>query len=244
MKYSRSSLLLLLLFWPFTALVLLCDSQVVAQFSDNGQLWSNLLAPVFLLLLMTRLSPQRQLTVALFVPLSALGETIFSLVFGLYEYRFHAVPIYVPFGHSILMSVGLMLSDTQFVQQNLRRVQIGLLAFHGALILGALVFFGDTLSTLWAVIFILLLKKRIATPFYLILGVLVLYVEILGTRWGVWVWGAEPFGIFRTVNPPVGAFTCYVIGDLLAMKIALHLQTRWKLRQEKRLQTSDSPTSA
>ena len=244
MKYSRSSLLLLILFWPLTALVLLCDSRVVAAFHDNGQLWSNLLAPVFLLLLMTRLSPQRQLMVALFVPLSLLGETIFSIVFGLYEYRFRAVPIYVPFGHSILMSVGLMLSDTNFVQQNLRRVQIVLLAFHGALISGALIFFGDTLSTLWAVIFVLLLKKRVAEPFYLILGVLVLFVEILGTRWGVWVWGPEPFGIFRTTNPPVGAFTCYVIGDLLAMKIALKLDARWKLRRLKHLQTSDSPTSS
>jgi len=202
MKYSRSPLFLLLLFWPITALVLLCDSHVFADFHPNGQLWSNLLAPVFLLLLMTRLSTQRQLMVALFVPLSAIGETIFSIVFGLYEYRFHAVPLYVPFGHSILMSVGLMLADTQFVQQNLRRVQIGLLAFHSALILGALIFFGDTLSTLWAVIFVLLLKKRVAQPFYLILGVLVLYVEILGTRWGVWVWGPLQGWLYKRPRQP------------------------------------------
>lgn len=233
MKSHRSSFLLLLAFWPLTALILLCDSRLVAGFSENGQLWSNLLAPVFLLLLMTRLSPQRQLMVALFVPLSALGEMIFSLLFGLYEYRLHAVPLYVPFGHSILMSVGLLLADTNFVQQNTRRVQIGLGCFHGILIGGALVFFGDTLSTLWAVIFVLLLKKRVVQPFYLILGVLVLYVEILGTAWGVWVWQAHPFGIFRTINPPPGAFTCYVIGDLLAMKIALNLEAKWKLRLHK-----------
>jgi len=244
MKPPRSSFLLLLAFWPLTALVLLCDSRVVASFSENGQLWSNLLAPVFLLLLMTRLSPQRQLMVALFVPLSLLGEMVFSILFGLYEYRFHAVPLYVPFGHSILMSVGLMLSDIKLVQENTRRVQATLLCFHGALIGGALFFFGDTLSVLWAAIFLILLRKRAAHPFYLILGVLVLYVEILGTMWGVWVWQPEPFGIFRTMNPPPGAFTCYVVGDLLAMKIALNLERKWQLRKVVKKQITDSPSSA
>lgn len=239
MKSSRRNFLLLALFWPITALVLLCDSRIVAGFSENGQLWSNLIAPVFLLLLMTRLSPQRQLMVALFVPLSALGEMLFSLVFGFYEYRLHAVPLYVPFGHSILMSVGLMLSDTRLVQQNTRRVQIGLLYFHGALIGGALLFFGDMLSTIWLAIFLLLFRKRAAEPFYLILGVLVLYVEILGTSWGVWRWPLEPFGVLRTMNPPPGAFLCYVVGDMLAMKIALRLESRWKRHRVTLIQTAE-----
>lgn len=230
---SRLALLMLVIFWPLTALILFLDSRGVADSGANGQLLANIITPVFLLLLMRCLKPKQQLMVALFVPLSAIGEGVFSLLFGLYEYRLGSIPLYVPFGHSILMSVGLLLSETRLVEQNTRRVQIALLAFHGALILGALVFFGDTLSTLWAIIFLILLRKRVATPFYLILGVLVWYIEILGTVWGCWVWTPTPFGVLSTTNPPPGAFTCYVIGDLLAMKIGLLVAAQWNRRKLK-----------
>jgi hypothetical protein len=231
MKRARVTSLLLLLFWPLTALVLFCDSRVFAGASTHGQWISNLLAPLFLLALMSRLAPQRQLTVALFVPLSALGEFLFSIVFGFYHYRLDAIPLYVPFGHSILMSAGLLLADSDFVRQNQRRVQSGILVFHGSLILAALIFLGDTLSTLWALLFVGLLRKRVAEPFYLILGVLVLYVEIIGTLCGCWVWRPDSFGVLHTINPPPGAFTCYVIGDVLAILIATQIESYWSRRR-------------
>ena len=231
MKYSRFTTFLLIAFWPLTALVLFLDSLGVADSGAPGQLLSNLIAPVYLLLLMGRLQRKQQLMVALFVPLSAIGEGIFSLLFGLYEYRLHSIPLYVPFGHSILMSVGLLLAEGRFVQENQRRLQIGLLALHGSLITGTLLIFGDTLSTLWAVLFVLLLRKRSAEPFYLILGLLVLYVEILGTYWGCWFWRPAAFGVLHTTNPPPGAFTCYVIGDIVAIQAALLLASQWRRRR-------------
>ena len=235
MKDSRATRLLLILFWPLTALVLFCDSRAVAELGDYGQYASNLLAPAFLLALMSRMAPQRQLLVALFVPLSAIGEAIFSLLFGLYGYRLGGVPLYVPFGHSILMSIGLLLADCEFVRRHERRVCRNLLLFHGGLIAGTLLLRGDTLSTLFAVLFVLVLRGRCDRPFYLILGVLVLYVEILGTLWGCWVWRPDSFGVLHTTNPPPGAFTCYVIGDILAMQIATGVE--WCLMRRRAAQT-------
>ncbi len=223
MKDSRFAWLLVIAFWPLTALVLFCDSRHVAELNAAGQLWSNVLTPVFLLLLMSRMKPQRQWLVALFVPLSALGEMIFSLLFGLYRYRLGGVPLYVPFGHSVLMSVGLLLAESDFVSRHERRVRGGLLLFHGGLIGGTLLWLGDTLSALFAVIFCVLLRRGCGRPFYLILGVLVLYVEILGTVWGCWAWSPQPFGVLHTINPPPGAFTCYALADIMAMKIAARL---------------------
>ena len=52
------------------------------------------------------------------------------------------------------------------------------------------------------------------------MGVLVLYIELVGTALGCWVWDPAPFGVLRTTNPPVGAFVCYVIADILVMKIS------------------------
>ena len=235
MKDARATRFLLILFWPLTALVLFCDSRAVTTLGAHGQYASNLLAPIFLLALMSRMSPQRQLLVALFVPLSAMGEGIFSLVFGLYGYRLGGVPLYVPFGHSILMSIGLLLADCDLVRQHERRVCRGLLLFHGGLIAATLLLRGDTLSTLFAVLFVLVLRGRCDRPFYLILGVLVLYIEILGTLWGCWAWRPDSFGVLHTTNPPPGAFTCYVLGDILAMQIATRVE--WRLMRRRAAQT-------
>lgn len=230
MTDSRFNKLLLATFWPLTAIVLYCDSRAVALGGPHGQWLSNLLAPLFLLLMMCRMTPQRRLQVALFVPLSAIGEILFSLVFGFYEYRLHTVPLYVPFGHSILMSTGLLLADSGWVQRNQTLVRNGLLALHGGLIAGTLVLRGDTLSALFACCFLIILRRRFAEPFYLILGVLVLYVEILGTMWGCWVWRPDSFGFLHTTNPPPGAFTCYVIGDIGAIGIANRIRARLRQR--------------
>jgi hypothetical protein len=211
----RLPMILVLAFWPLTALVLLADSRAA-----NFQPLSNLLAPAFLLLLISQMRPEYRLLAALFVPISAAGEGVFSLIFGLYHYRLGGVPFYVPFGHAILLSVGLILADTAFVQRNERRVRQALIFFHAGLMGGAFLALGDSLSAIFGVMFFLVLRRKRGRPFYLIMGVLVLYIELLGTWGGAWVWGPAPWGVLHTTNPPTGAFACYVIGDMLAMKAA------------------------
>ncbi|HEY3229211.1 MAG TPA: hypothetical protein VGJ87_08325, partial [Roseiflexaceae bacterium] len=98
-----------------------------------------------------------------------------------------------------------------------------LIAFHAGLFGGAALALHDTLSALFGALFILILYRKRGRPFYLIMGVLVLYIELVGTALGCWVWGAAPFGVLHTTNPPVGAFACYVIADILVMKIASRL---------------------
>jgi len=230
MKFSCASPLLLIGFWPLTALVLFCDSQFVAQRSNYGQWISALLALTFLLALASRMRPERQLLIALFVPLSAIGEGIFSLVFKLYGYRLGGVPVYVPFGHSILLGIGLMLSDSAWIKAHEQRVRVALIGFHAALMGGALLFFNDTLSAILGVMFFTVLRRQRGRALYLIIGVLVLYVEILGTAWGCWVWQPSPFGLLHTTNPPTGAFACYVLADIIAMKCAARVEI-WLLRR-------------
>ena len=230
MKDPRKAHLLMLVFWPLTLLVLFCDSRLVAGSGWNGQLLSNLLTPAFLLLLIGQMRLDRQLLVVLFVPLSAIGEALFSLLFGLYTYRLGGVPLYVPFGHSILMSIGLLLADSDFVLRHERRVQRALVVFHGSLIGGALLLRGDTFSLILGLIFLLILRGSGRRTFYLIMGVLVLYIELLGTLWGCWVWRPSPFDLLHTVNPPPGAFVCYVIADIIAIAIAARIEP-WLARR-------------
>jgi hypothetical protein len=227
---SWRSAFLLTSFWPLTALILWLDSSEVARYFD-GQIFANLLAPLFLILLLIELPADKRLPVALFVPLSAFGEWLFSILFGLYEYRLGSVPIYVPFGHSILLGVGLLLAQSTLIVHYETFVRRWLLCFHGALIVGAWLWFGDTLSLWWGGTFLAfwfwVARQNKARTFSLIVGVLVLYIELLGTAWNCWVWAPAPWGILQTVNPPVGAFACYVVGELNAMMCANWLAARW-----------------
>jgi hypothetical protein len=210
-------------FAPIVVFALFADSRIMLDAGFDGQILSNLTAPLYLLLMLAGLRPGQRLMAIIFVPFSALGEYIFSLIFQLYTYKFGTVPFYVPFGHAILFSTGLMLADLPLVLSNQTRVRWGLIAFHAGLFAGAIIALHDSLSAIFGALFIPILYRKRGRPFYLIMGVLVLYIELVGTAFGCWIWTPIPFGVLQTTNPPVGAFVCYVIADILVMKLAVRL---------------------
>jgi len=217
---SRRRRLLIAGFAPIVLFALGADSRLLLERGFDGQILSNLTAPLYFLLMLSGLRAEQRLMAIVFVPFSALGEYLFSLVFQLYTYKFGTVPFYVPFGHAILFSTGLLIADLPIVLAHEARVRWALIAFHAGLFGGAALALHDTLSALFGALFILILYRKRGRPFYLIMGVLVLYIELVGTALGCWVWGAAPFGVLHTTNPPVGAFACYVIADILVMRIA------------------------
>lgn len=217
---------LLVVFWPLTALVLFCDSLAVRSAGLPGQLFSNLLAPLFLLVLLPHLSSEQRRSVIIFVPFSALGEGLFSLVFGLYTYAEGGVPFYVPFGHAILLAICFMIADRPVVVARTSQIRWALIAFHSALIGGAWLALGDSLSALFGLLFVLIMIRKRGRVLYLIMGVLVLYIELLGTAFGCWYWWPQPWGVLHTLNPPVGAFACYVVADLIVMRLG---RTFWRV---------------
>ncbi|MDF2441606.1 MAG: hypothetical protein JWN98_2590, partial [Abditibacteriota bacterium] len=151
---------LMLVFWPLTAFILWIDGEAVSRRGIEGQLFANLLAPLFLALLVFQLPPQRRLSALLFVPLSAFGEWLFSIAFGLYDYRLGEVPLYVPFGHAILLSIGLLLAESTLVRNHETRIRLTLASFHFSLIVAAWLWLGDVLSLLWGVAFALLFFSK------------------------------------------------------------------------------------
>jgi hypothetical protein len=207
-------------FIPIVLLALGADSQLLLERGIDGQIFSNIAGPLYLLLLLSGLRPEQRLTALIFVPFSAVGEYIFSLILQLYAYKFGEVPFYVPFGHAILLGTAMLIAELPSVQANDRLVRHGLLAFHGMLFGGALIWYGDTLSAIFGLLFGYMLWRRGPRPLYLIVGVLVLYIELVGTMFGCWAWDLTPFDLLSTTNPPVGAFVCYVIADILVIKIA------------------------
>jgi hypothetical protein len=211
---------LILGFIPIVLFALGSDSRWLFERGFDGQILSNLAAPIYFVLILLGLREDQRLMAIVFVPFATIGEYIFSLILQLYAYKFGSVPLYVPFGHAILFSTGLMIAEHPLVVAHERLVRNMLLLTHAGLFIGALLVWGDTLSMLFGLLFIPLLLRAKGRPFYLIMGILVLYIELVGTAFGCWVWQADPLGILHTTNPPVGAFVCYVIADVLVIKIA------------------------
>jgi hypothetical protein len=212
--------------WALTAgfplivlFALFFDSRFVLDSGFNGQILSNLVVPLYLLWMYRHIRPEHRLTVALFVPVSAIAEIIFSPVIQLYDYKFNAVPPYVPFGHAILFATGLLISESPLVLRHERNIRRVLIALYVALF-GVTFILQDSLGLIFWLLFAVIFYRKRGQVFYLIMGILVLYVEILGTTLGCWTWDATPLSVLRTTNPPISAFVLYMIGDILVMKIA------------------------
>ncbi len=185
-----------------------------------GQSFSNVMAPLYLLLVLSSLQPAQRTMALVFLPVAIGGEFVFSLVFRLYTYAEGGVPFYVPFGHAILFAMGLIFSDMPWVVRHTRLLRWGLLIFHTALIGGVVLLLGDTLSACFAVPLAFILYRSRLRLFYLVMGVLVLYIELVGTLFGCWYWHPRPVGgLLHAVNPPVAAFCCYVVADILVIRI-------------------------
>ena len=223
--------------WSFpllTFLVLGIDSRQLAALGFDGQALSNLLAVGYFLLLLTALRPEQRLMALIFVPFSAIGEGIFSLLFGLYTYRLSMVPLYVPFGHGILFSMGLLVSELAAVRQRQELLRPIFISIYMVLFGGAILLLQDSLSAIFGLVFLWVLRRKGYQPLYFIMGLLVLFIELTGTYWGCWAWTPQPFGIswLHATNPPVGAFACYVLADLGVMKLTRRLKPRLGLDQQ------------
>ena len=157
--------------------------------------------------------------------IAGLGELVLSLAWGLYDYQFHNVPLFVPPGHALLMTLGLLAA---------RRLPMA-----GAWLI-------TTAASAWAVyawlagfdrfgvalglIFIFCMAAGPAKRLYAAMFVLALIMELYGTALGNWVWAAKAPGLGLTAaNPPFSAGAFYCLLDLLVLA-ALRL---WPNRHSK-----------
>ncbi|MEM8640265.1 MAG: hypothetical protein AAGG51_15820 [Cyanobacteria bacterium P01_G01_bin.54] len=206
-------------FSPILLAVLGADSVKLADLGYATQWLADLIAIAYFVVMLWGLSTEEQWIAVIFVPFSALAEYLFSQVFDLYLYRLDAVPLYVPFGHAILFSTGLVLADLKIIKQQ-DTLKWLLLGFQLLLCMLAIALWHDALSAILLLIFVWILHRKGVRSLYGIMGILVLLVELLGTSLECWTWQPESFSWLHTTNPPVGAFVFYVLGDLGGFKLA------------------------
>jgi len=236
---------ILISFPILSVFVLGLDSRQMSAQLFAGTYFADAFTIGYFFLLLWALHPDRRLMAIVFVPFSVIGEYIFSLVFEMYSYRLGGVPIYVPFGHAILFSTGVLISEHAFVSKYEKQMQPVFISLY-IIILGAVVaLFQDTLSVIFALVFLWVLRRKGYQTLYFIMGFLVLYIELAGTAWGCWAWKHHIFNIswLQTTNPPVGAFVCYVLADLGVIKIARYLKAKLGLINTQQTNTKILKTS-
>ena len=174
-----------------------------------------------LLAALSRVSPARRAQAIGVVAFATVGEVTGSLVWGVYHYRLHNLPLFVPPAHGLVYLTGLSLAAA--------------LARHTR----ALVATAAAVAATWGVLGLTVLPRRdvagaVGVPLLLVFlwrgrnravyaGVflVVAALELYGTAIGTWRWERELPGLgIPDGNPPSGVASGYVWFDVMAILVA------------------------
>ena len=204
-------------------LVLLLGLYVDVAWELPGQLAASLAAWGLFLVLLERAPRAESRLLLLCLVIATAGELFLSLGWGLYTYRLDNVPLFVPPGHALLLSLGFALARRMPV-----RVAHAIMAAAALYSLGAAATGADTFGLVLCAVFI---GCSLASPqrktLFASTFVLSLALELYGTWLGNWYWAAQvPFTPLTTTNPPLAAGAFYCVLDLLVVAAA----SRWPVR--------------
>jgi hypothetical protein len=189
--------------------------------SYHGQLALGVLTWLVLLGSLARVSGERRAQTLAVVCFATIGEVTGSLIWGVYHYRLHNLPLFIPPAHGIVYLTGLSVAA----------------AFRGYT--RALVVSAAALAFGWGVAGLLLLPQRdvagaVGIPLLLLFlwrgrnrgiyaGVflVVAALELYGTAIGTWHWSRTLPGLgISDGNPPSGVASGYVWFDVMALLTA------------------------
>ena len=207
----------------FTAVGLYADSRVTT-------LWQQHLLGVlsFTVLYLAALKAPRELRVQVWIcVVIATGYEVFgSLVWGIYHYRFHNLPLYVPAGHGIVYLFGLLALQSPVVARHGRRLAYAALAVAGTwallglAVLPAVTGRVDVQGALWLPYFAYFLLRSPRWPVFAAIFIIVSELEICGTSFGNWYWmPVAPWTHIPSGNPPSVVAGGYCVIDASVLSV-------------------------
>jgi hypothetical protein len=216
----------------YLAALLAVDTQVDLP----GQLILGGLTWLALLVAARPLSVERRAQVAVVICAATVAELTGSIAWGVYSYRLHNLPTFVPPAHGLVFMAGLSLSEA------LRRHARPLVVAAGtiALVWGVLGLTvlprTDAAGALGVPLLLAFLWRSRARAAYAGVFLVVAALELYGTAIGTWRWATElPRLGIPDGNPPSGVASGYVWFDVMALLLAprvLSLAERtWPLRR-------------
>jgi len=184
-----------------------------------GQTLTNIGVWALFLYWLRRADSHERIGLTVCVVFATLGEIFLSLVWGLYEYRLGNMPLFVPPGHALLFTLGVLLAARA------RAWIVWFVPAAAAPFVFAFAFFDmDSFGALLFALFIVCLRFGRAPRLYAVMFVLALAMEIYGTWLGNWTWmQTVPWLGLSTLNPPLAAGVFYCVLDLLVVATVARL---------------------
>ena len=214
----------------FLAALLAVDTQVELP----GQLALGALTWLVLLAAARPLSAERRAQVAVVICAATVAELTGSILWGVYSYRLHNLPTFVPPAHGLVFMAGLSLSEALRRYSRMLVVAVAAVAtLWGVLGLTVLPRL-DVAGALCLPLLLAFLWRSRARAAYAGVFVVVAALELYGTAIGTWRWAQELPGLgIPDGNPPSGVAAGYVWFDVMALLFAPSLlaavQRTWPL---------------
>jgi hypothetical protein len=189
--------------------------------SYPGQLALGVLTWVVLAAVLTRVSPERRAQALGVVVFATIGEVTGSLIWGVYSYRLHNLPLFVPPAHGLVYLTGLALATA--LARHARTLVVVAATGAGTWgILGLTVLpRRDVAGALLVPMLLLFLWRGRNRTIYAGVFVVVAALELYGTAIGTWRWARELPGLgIPDGNPPSGVASGYVWFDVMALLTA------------------------
>lgn len=204
----------------YTAVLLAVDTQVDLR----GQLALGALTWVALVLAARPLSAERRAQVAVVICAATVAELTGSLLWGVYSYRLHNLPTFVPPGHGLIFMAGLSVSEA-FRRHQRALVLVAATAATVWGVLGVTVLPRlDAAGALGVPLLLAFLWRSRARAAYAGVFLVVAALELYGTAIGTWQWAEKLPGVgIPDGNPPSGVASGYVWFDVMALVFAPRL---------------------
>ena len=199
----------------YLATLLAVDTRV----GYGGQLALGVLTWAALGAVLTRLPIERRVQTLGVVAFATVGEVTGSLVWGVYSYRLHNLPLFIPPAHGLVFVAGLSLAAA------LRERWIVWTAGAGAVgwgLLGLTVLPRlDVAGAIGVPLLVVFLWRSRSRAVYAGVFLVVAALELYGTSIGTWRWAVELPGLgIPDGNPPSGVASGYVWFDVMALLVA------------------------
>lgn len=190
----------------YTPVLLLADSRITALW----QQWA-LGAMTFLVLYLAALKAPKEQRLQIWMCVGvATGFEIFgSLIWGLYRYRLHNVPLFVPPGHGLVYLFGLLAMTTPVVKEHGKRVAHVILALASAWAIAGLTVLPsitgriDLQGAMCLPVFAWFVLRSPRWSLFAAIFIATGELEIFGTFFGNWAWlPVAPWTHIPSGNPP------------------------------------------
>jgi hypothetical protein len=153
------------------------------------------------------------------VVFATIGEVTGSLVWGVYRYRLHNLPLFIPPAHGMVYLSGLALAGWARPRVLVWVAAAGAVTW-GALGLGVLPRL-DVAGAVGVPLLCVFLWRSRSRAVYAGVFLVVAALELYGTSIGTWRWARELPGLgIPDGNPPSGVASGYVWFDVMAMLVA------------------------